>query len=371
MITLDGSEGEGGGQVVRSALSLAMITGRGFRLINVRANRDRPGLRPQHAKAVETAAMLCGAEVRGGEVGSRELVFKPGPLAIRDLRLDIGTAGSTALVLQTLQLPIGLEAEHPTTVQLVGGTFNLAAPSYPFLKATWCAHLFAMGLNVEVRQESAGFYPSGGGRLVARIEPGRPKLIRLLERPEVRRIHGTAGVVRLDEGIARRMRTRIKQRLYDHDRELEPELNVVAWPGRSPGAAVSVTVEFEDPRIPPSTFVGLGEKGKRAEVVADEAVDELLGFLESGTVVDRYSADQIMLPLAVAEGSSVYTTERVTDHLLTHASTIRAFLDKPIRIIEARDGLPARVEIGDPTHGSDSDDVEQGDPDAEKHPEWV
>src|SRR4051812_25452296 len=148
LVTLDGSEGEGGGQILRTALTLSLLTGRPFRIVKIRANRDKPGLRPQHLTAVEAAAALGEAEVVGASVGSRDLTFRPGRYEPRDLTIDIGTAGATALVLQTLHLPLALRADRPVRITLAGGTFNEKAPSFPFLATTWRAHLSHLGAPV-------------------------------------------------------------------------------------------------------------------------------------------------------------------------------------------------------------------------------
>jgi RNA 3'-terminal phosphate cyclase (ATP) len=148
MVRLDGSHGEGGGQILRSALTLSLLTGQAFRIEKIRANRDKPGLRPQHLTAVDAAASLCGAVTSPLSVGSREVVFRPEPYEPKDVTIDIGTAGSTALVLHTLFLPIALKATEPVRVVLIGGTFNDKAPSYPFLESTWKAHLARIGLPV-------------------------------------------------------------------------------------------------------------------------------------------------------------------------------------------------------------------------------
>ena len=190
LVTLDGSKGEGGGQILRTALTLSLLTGRPFRLVKVRANREKPGLRPQHLKAIESAASLGGAEVVGGSIGSRDLTFRPADYTPRDLQIDIGTAGATALVLQTLHLPLALRAAQPVRVTLTGGTFNTKAPSFPFLETTWRAHLVSIGLPIALAMPATGFYPRGGGRLDAWIEPGRPRPSRA---PGVARWSGSEG----------------------------------------------------------------------------------------------------------------------------------------------------------------------------------
>ena len=343
LITLDGSSGEGGGQILRSALTLSMLTGRPFRIVKIRANRDKPGLRPQHAAAVEAAALLCDAEVTGGSVGSRDLTFRPGPIRPRDLEIGIGTAGATALVLQTLHLPLALRSDGGVRLALTGGTFNLAAPSFPFLETTWRAHMASLGMPVTLAMPTPGYYPEGGGKLEAWIEPAKLRPLVLENRGELIKIHGRVETTNLPDGIARRMANRARERLAD--RGFEAEVTSCRTPG--PGQGVSIAMVAESAGTPPATFLGLGQRGKPAEVVADEAVDELIDYLEAAEgAVDLHSADQLLLPLAFAEGRSVYTVTHVTEHLRTNARTIRAFLDRPIRIEESGEGPGGRVVVG-------------------------
>jgi RNA 3'-terminal phosphate cyclase (ATP) len=340
MVRLDGAQGEGGGQILRTALTLSLLTGRPFRVDRIRANRDRPGLRPQHLAAVQAAAELGNADVSGASVGSRSLTFRPGAVGRRDLAIDIGTAGSTAMVLHTLHLPLALAEGAGVRLTLEGGTFNLAAPSFPFLAATWAAHMRDLGLPVAVAMPSAGFFPAGGGRLEAWVEPGEPRAIVRDSRGPVE-VRAEAGVCGLPHSIAERMLARAEERLGSLGIDLAVDL--AEWPGRGPGAAIALTATDG---TTPATFVGLGRKGKPAEAVADEAVEELLAYLSvPDAAIDPHSADQLLLPLALAEGRSVYTTPEATEHLRTNARTIAAFLDRPIVIDEA-DGGPARVVVG-------------------------
>ncbi len=342
-ITLDGSKGEGGGQILRTALSLAMITGRPFQIRNIRANRDKPGLRPQHLAAVEAAALLCGAEVSGGSVGSRELIFRPGPIQTRDLEFAIGTAGATTLVLQTLHLPIALNADRPVRIAITGGTFNLKAPSYPFLESCWRSHLAAIGLPIALSMPTAGFYPRGGGRIEAWIEPATPRPLTRIERGPLTRVWGVAGISNLrHHDIANRLRTRAVDLLAE--RGIEADIGLTDWPSPGQGAALALTAEHA---YGLATFVGLGERGKAAEAVAAEAVAELLAFEDSSGAVDLHTADQILLPLALASGRSEYTVSEVTEHLRTNAATIQAFLDRAIAIDEFEGGSGRVVVHGD------------------------
>lgn len=343
-IHLDGSHGEGGGQILRSALTLSLLTGRAFRITRIRANRDKPGLKAQHLAAVEAAALIGGAEVEGGVLGSTDLTFRPGPVVARDLAFDIGTAGATGLVLQTIALPLALRAEAGVRVALTGGTFNLAAPSFPFLDETWRRTMQAIGMPIVLAMPRAGHFPQGGGLLEAWIEPARLAPLVLEGRGALVRIRGVAETTNLIPGIGHRMQGYARRALLD--RGYESEIIWVDRPGPGQGAAISLVAEFE--HGPPATFVGLGMRGKPAEAVADDAVAELLAHLEApgAGVLDLHNADQVLLPLAFAPGRSVYTVAEVTEHLRTNIATIAAFLDRPIRLEEASDTPRGRVIVG-------------------------
>ncbi len=342
-VELDGSRGEGGGQILRTALALSLITGQPFRIIKIRANRSNPGLRPQHCQAALAAAELGQAEMTGATVGARELTFVPGEYEPRDLTIDIGTAGSTSLVLQTLHLPLALRCSQPVRLVLTGGTFNPKAPAFAFLASTWRAHLAELGMLVALSMPIAGFYPRGGGRLEAWIEPARPRPITAPARGPLKRVYGAAGVANLSDDIARRMRDRAIECLNAHG--IAAEIDLVRWSSPGQGAAVSLVAEHNG--IAPATFVGLGERGKRSEAVAEEAVTELLAFeAVDQAAVDTYSADQILLPLALAEERSEFTASAITEHLRTNAQTICAFLDRSITIDEPpTESEPGRVVV--------------------------
>ncbi len=268
---------------------------------------------------------------------------RPKPYVPRDLSIDIGTAGSTGLILHTLHLPLALRSTGPTHLVLTGGTFNPKAPAFPFLDLTWRAYLTAFGMPLATNMSAAGFYPRGGGRIEAWIEPATPRPFTGIERGNLQRIYGTAGVANLRDDIARRMRNRAIERLQEHG--LSPEIELVRWPSSGQGAAISLTVEHEG--AIPATFVGLGDLGKPSEAVADEAADQLLAFQAiENAAVDPHSADQILLPLVFTPGRSEFTVSEVTEHLRTNAETIRAFLDRSITIDEPDDpNLPGRVVI--------------------------
>jgi len=334
-ISLDGSRGEGGGQILRTALTLSLLTGQPFRLSRIRANRPKPGLRPQHLKAVEVAAALSNAKVVGAEVDSRQLTFEPGEINVEDLDIDIGTAGSTGLVLQTIHLPIAMRTDRRVRVQLRGGTFNPKAPAYTFLDETWRPFLHSFGLELSLAMPQAGFYPRGGGTLVAEIEPGQPRSHTRTTRGTLIRVRGVAGVANLPEHVANRMIARATSLLTERTQfdASSTSFEKIRWPSLGPGAAITLIAEYEG--NVPSTFVGFGERGKPAEDVADEAVDQLLAFdAIRDAAVEPHAADQILVPLALAEGKSSYTVSAVSEHLRTNIATIGAFLDRSITVEE-------------------------------------
>jgi RNA 3'-terminal phosphate cyclase (ATP) len=342
-VELDGSRGEGGGQILRTALTLSLLTGKPFRMKRIRANRSKPGLRPQHLQAVEAAALLGEAEVSGAAVGARELSFSPGDYIARDLSIDIGTAGSTGLVLQTLQLPLAMRAREPISLVIRGGTFNPMAPAFSFLETTWRSYLAAFGMPLELVMRAAGFYPRGGGKLEATITPAVPRRYVQITRGPLRTLRGLAGVSNLPDNIAERMRKRAIARLEAED--FTCEIETVRWPGKGQGAAIALIAEHEG--VVPATFVGLGERGKPSEAVADEAVEQVLAFeAAADAAVDLHSGDQILLPLVFAPGRSEFTVAEATGHLRTNVETIGEFLDRSIEIEEAAgEGRPAKVLI--------------------------
>lgn len=339
LIELDGSFGEGGGQILRTSLALALLTGKGFHLANVRAGRAKPGLQPQHLRSVIAAATVGQAEMRGASIGSTDLTFVPGEVRGGSYRFDIGTAGATGLVLHTVYLPLALRSREPSEITLSGGTHVRTSPSYHFLDRTWRPHLERMGLHLSMRLDRPGFYPRGGGVVRVHIQPC-PRLRGVVHRDRgPLTVTGLSAVAGLDRGIAKRQARRARHRLEAND--LPTQLSEETWEG-GPG---SVLVLQADGAEVPAVFVGLGERGKRAEAVADEAVQELLAYAEaSPAAIDPHSGDQIVLPLALAEGPSEYTVSAVTLHLTTNIAVIGRFLDRSITC-EGEMGQPGQVRI--------------------------
>lgn len=322
MIEIDGSLGEGGGQVLRSALTLAMVTGQPFRIMQIRARRAKPGLMRQHLVAVQAAASISGAQVEGAEVGSHELVFMPGAVQGGDYRFAIGTAGSCTLVLQTI-LPALLFATGPSTVRISGGTHNPLAPPAPFLERAYCAMLRRMGASVEMDVERAGFYPAGGGVLVARIAPCAKLLpLALHARGERLAAWAEAIVAGLPADIAQRELACVGSGMGWTD----ANLRVVQLPAdQGPGNVLLATLEYEHVT---AVFASFGEKAVTAESVAKSLVGRVRRYVASGAVADEYLADQLMVPLALA-GGGAFTVDKVSQHALTNAAIIERFV--PVR----------------------------------------
>jgi RNA 3'-terminal phosphate cyclase (ATP) len=336
-IDINGSEGEGGGQILRSALSLSLLTGRPFRLHHIRANRPKPGLQPQHLMSVRAAERVGSAHVRGASLNSSELTFEPGPVGSSKYTFDIGTAGATGLVLHTVYLPLALRGVGPSEVIITGGTHVRTSPSFPFLDLTWRTLLQQLGLNIGLELQRPGFYPRGGGAIRA-VVPAASALqpVRWLERGEIQRVEIVAAVAGLEPSIARRMARRLTQRLKGqgqvHSRE-------EVWPG-GPGCVVWACLHITPA---PIVFAAMGERGKSAEAVADQVSDQLHAYLKAApATLDAHSGDQMLLPLALASGPSEYHVAEVTRHLTTNAQTIRLFLDCEITV-EGDEGQPGRV----------------------------
>jgi RNA 3'-terminal phosphate cyclase (ATP) len=327
-IELDGAAGEGGGQILRSSLALSLLTGKPFHLYNVRARRDRPGVQPQHLMSVRAAAAVGQAEVRGAERGSQELWFQPGTITPGKYHFPIGTAGATGLVLHTLYLPLTLGAAGPSEVLVEGGTHNDASPCFHFLDTTWRPYLELLGLQVKLKMRRPGFYPRGGGAVEAHFQPAqRLRGLELTERSRFTTITGLSAVAGLPADIAARQARQALKRLRDTG--LRVHMHEESWES-GPGTVMALTL---DTTPVPTVFFALGARGKRAERVADEAVEQLRAYLDAPSgAVDAHSADQLVLPLALAEGRSVYTVSAVTQHLLTNVAVIRRFVERAITV---------------------------------------
>jgi RNA 3'-terminal phosphate cyclase (ATP) len=326
-IEIDGSQGEGGGQVLRTSLSLSLITGKPLHLFNIRSRRPKPGLQPQHLTAVRAAAAIAGAEVTSASLGSPELTFLPHEIRPGTYRFDVGTAGATTLVLQTILIPLSL-AKKPATLTLTGGTHVPWSPIFHYLDLQWNPYLQEMGFNTRLILEKAGFYPQGGGSIQVILRPARPlQPIRLSERGALLRIQGISAVANLDDEIAIRQKHQALRRLEPLCRDTK--IKTLNLPSMGKGTFILLIAQFEQGS---ACYTALGEKGKPAEKVADEACDSLQFLLNRRSGIDEYLADQLLLPLVLAQGPSNFAAPKITSHLLTNAEVIRKFLPVGITI---------------------------------------
>jgi RNA 3'-terminal phosphate cyclase (ATP) len=339
LLEIDGTHGEGGGQILRTALALAVTLRRGVQLTRVRARRPRPGLQPQHLTVVRALAVVSGAEVRGDALGSTELTFVPRELRAGEYRFDVGalrgSAGSVTLLFQALLLPLA-HAGGPSRLTLVGGTHVPWSPSVPYITDVFLPALEATGVRARVELRRPGWYPVGGGEIDAVVEATPPERGLALETPSAASAAaGRSLVSRLPASIAERQRLRAIARLAEA------------------GIAATIAVEIDDHAASPGTalfigvrgragFTGLGRRGLPAEAVADGAVDAFLAWRASGAALDAHLADQLVPFLAQIPAPSRLTCPALTSHLRTVAWVVERFL--PVRTRLA-DGPPPAVEI--------------------------
>jgi RNA 3'-terminal phosphate cyclase (ATP) len=357
MLEIDGSYGEGGGQVLRTSLTLAALTGQPVQMHQVRAGRRSRGLAPQHLATVLATAQVCAAEVRGASIGSTEVTFvpqsrpQPGTYAVDVAQAaHTGSAGAVTLILQTLLLPLAFSS-GPSTLHLRGGTHVAWSPPFDYISQIYLPILARLGVHAQCRLGAWGFYPLGGGQLTAEIRPlttaaARPAGPRaggaalnaasegpgFLEPGPLQRVTGQAVACNLPSHIAQRMADRATSVLKAEN--LRATVTPVRVQGIGPGAAIFLLAGYD---TVPSGFAGLGAKGKPSEQVAEEACEALLAHHASGAAIDPHLADQLLLPLALAPGRSQFTTGRVTQHLLTNAHVIEQFVPARIEVVGQED----------------------------------
>jgi RNA 3'-terminal phosphate cyclase (ATP) len=329
LILLDGSHGEGGGQILRTSLGLSMLTGRPFRIEKIRENREKPGLMRQHLAAVNAAASVCSANVVGAAIGSRELEFCPGLVKPGEYTFATGSAGSTTLVLQTL-LPALITANGQSTIKLEGGTHNPFAPPVDFLEHAFLPQLSRMGVEISISLDRVGFYPAGGGRFTAHIAPAsKLRPLHLPSRGQTLRREARALVAALPGVIAKRELQRVEKMLGWAGDELQIRQ---LTDDRGPGNVLMLLYQCEQVT---EVFTGFGARGVTAEAVAEAAIQETRRYLAAGdAAVGEHLADQLMIPLAMAGGGS-FTTMPLSQHATTNIQTIQRFLDVKFTIEEA------------------------------------
>jgi RNA 3'-terminal phosphate cyclase (ATP) len=342
-VQIDGSYGEGGGQILRTALALSCVTGRRVEITNIRKGRKKPGLQPQHLTAVKAAAAVSGAAVEGAELSSQFLRFSPTALSGGDYLFDVsekkGSAGSTSLVLQTLFLPLCF-AERPSSVTVIGGTHVPWSPPFHYLQQVFLPMLSRMDARIELDIEKWGWYPIGGGKVTARVHPQREfKQLEIMERGKLLGVSGISAVSNLPQEIAKRQRDRALSALSG--RGIDARIETISAPSPGKGTLLFLLADLENVT---AGFNSLGAIGKRAEEVADDACHDLFSYLDSDGALDPHLADQIVPYLALSSGPSRFSTSRITKHLLTNIWAIRQFLDVVISV-EGEEGVPGIVKV--------------------------
>jgi len=352
MITVDGSFGEGGGQILRTSLALAAITGQSVTIENIRLKRPKPGLRPQHLTGALAVAEICGAQLEGAEVDSIRLTFRPGRIKPGNYEFDVSkaraSAGSVNLVLQTILWPLAF-ADKDSRVTIRGGTHVPFAPTFDYVDDVFLPAVADMGLRCHYSMSQAGYYPAGGGEVKIEIPAAKkltPISITELERPC--HIELTSAVSNLPTSIADRQLKTACARLRAMDLQFESRL--AQYPSPGPGTVVFISLtaassfaEQQARGTARAAFQSLGAIGKRAEKVAEEACDELEAYLASHMALDKHLADQLIIPIALADGLSRFTTCEITQHTLTNIAVVEQFL--PVRFeVSGSLGQPGMVE---------------------------
>lgn len=350
MLTIEGSYGEGGGQVLRTALALSAITGQAVQIERIRAGRRKPGLQPQHLTAVRAAARVCHAQVQGDKLDSQSLTFSPGsPPQAGAYTFDVsqaakgGSAGAVSLVFQTVLLPLAM-AGGPTHLTLRGGTHVAWSPPFDYLKRVYLPALARIGVSAKLQIEKWGWYPIGGGEILATVQGMGPERalhgLDLGRRGELLRVRGVSASSNLPKHIRTRQEGAALYALRSQG--VNARIDAVDAPSKGQGTAVFLCAESENAV---AGFTSLGALGKPAEQVAGEAVQELLSYLNSSAALDCHLADQLVLPMALAGGPSQFTTENVTQHLLTVAWVVNQFLPGRVRV-EGAEGESGGCRIG-------------------------
>jgi len=331
MICIDGSYGEGGGQILRTSLALSLLTGKAFEISNIRSKRRKPGLMRQHLTALEAAQKIGNAKVQGSDIGSGAVTFVPGMVQSGYYHFSVGTAGSCTLVLQTV-LPALLTAEGESELLLEGGTHNPFAPPFDFLNKTFLPLLSQMGAEITALLFRPGFYPAGGGKFRVSVRPAKKLMqLHLKERGEILSQSARSIVAKLPRHIA--------------ERELGVIQKKLSWPSEclhieeaedSHGPGNIVFAEVKSAQVT-EIFTGFGERGVTAEKVAEKVVKSVREYVIADVPVGPYLADQLLIPLAMAGGGS-FLTLAPTLHTATNMEIIRKFLDVEFRAEQLASG---------------------------------
>lgn len=326
-LKIDGSLGEGGGQILRSSLTMSLLSKRPVHLVNIRAKRSKPGLKPQHLAAIQAASQISGSEIRGATLHSQELYFIPGTPCPGNYHFQVTTAGAMPLVLHTIALPLAF-SDKPSRVDLKGGTHVNWAPTYEYLEHIWGSVMQQLGFSMKFNLHQAGYYPAGGGWFTVEIEPATTiRTLNVVERPPLRQLKLIAILSKLSANIAEREISQVQRLLPP----VKIALDTIhrQYPASRPGNALFLQADFGSIQ---AGFTSLGERGKPAEKVAKSLVKEFHKFWKTNAAVEEHLADQLLLPLAFASGVSSYQVANISQHLLTNAHILQLFRDVNIAI---------------------------------------
>ncbi len=352
-LEINGSEGEGGGQILRSSLAMSAVLRQPVRFRSIRSGRDRPGLHAQHLTCVNALARITGADVAGATLGSQELAFAPHTTRAGTYRFDVAevspSAGSLSLVFQAIALPLAF-ASDASRITLSGGTHVSFSPTVHYLQMVYLPAIAQMGLQSNVELIRWGWYPKGGGEAVAEIHPAKLRGAHLSERGSPKNISVISAASNLPASIARRQEESSLRILESTGLSVSSEILDV--PALDKGSAMFIALELENGR---AGFTSLGAMGRRAEIVAEEAARECVDFLRSGAAIDEHLADQLIPLMALAKGRSSFTTSRITSHLLTSIWVVEQFL--PIKFwVSGDEGEPGEVSVYGVGYGHSSDE---------------
>lgn len=342
-LQIDGNYGEGGGQILRTTLSLSCLLGKPVEIFNIRKGRKIPGLQPQHLTAVNACKSISEAEVEGNKLQSLSLKFSPQQIKGGDFTFNVAeekrSAGSTSLILQALFLPLSL-AEQSSHITVLGGTHVPWSPPFDYLKEIFLPMAKKIGCQIDLRINKWGWYPKGGGEVHGVIHP-TPKLrsLNLTDRGRLLNLTGISVVSNLPTSIAERQKNQGLRILKE--KGFSPEINIVEAPSIGQGTFFFLKAEFENSE---AGFGALGEIGKKAEKVAEEACQEFLEFIETKAAIDPHLADQLIPYLVLADGQSSFAVSRISKHLLTNIWVVKQFLPTKIAV-EGKEGEEGKVII--------------------------
>jgi RNA 3'-terminal phosphate cyclase (ATP) len=342
LIHIDGSYGEGGGQILRTALTLSAILKRPFTISHIRSKRKNPGLQAQHLEAIEALARITEAQTQGVKLGSQEITFVPQVIHPGKYQFEVRTAGSVTLLFQAIFLPLCF-SKQISSVTLIGGTHVQWSPSFHYLSEVLLPTLERIGVSAEAAIEKWGFYPKGGGRIQLKINPVQElKPISLVDRGSLKKIRGISAISKLPGHVAERQKEQALKRIQT-ELQTDGEITILDnAPSDGTGSFVFLLAEYERGL---AGFSSLGVRGKPAEKVADEAVDSLKDYVESDGCVDPHLADQLVPFMALTKGNSSFSTTRMTEHLLTNIWLVERFLEVNVRKWGGKKASSGRVEF--------------------------